>query len=264
MFKTDDNVIKACMFISGLIFFVYGCIMMFNYDYMIDRYPTFEDNLTTEFFLNWFGAVNFVAYVGILYMGFKGLERAFFAYALPVVLLQLIWVAMSLQLSGGENYTGLYAWIILFVLLAIARFRAGYPLAIEKAGSPFGVSDKTTQIMGYIAIAAVLFNVVSYFIYPGGFIEQSPLLESNPQSEHSVLGITMINIAILIALVYQFRAGLSGVLVSMSAVAGTMFFCAMLVGSVTFPDGGNPLLAFFIVLNFIVFLTIFFRNQSNF
>ena len=59
----------------------------------------------------------------------------------------------------------------------------------------------------------------------------------------------MINIAILIALVYQFRAGLSGVLVSMSAVAGTMFFCAMLVGSVTFPDGGNPLLAFFIVLN---------------
>ena len=42
MFKTDDNIIKACMFISGLIFFVYGCIMMFNYDYMIDRYPTFE------------------------------------------------------------------------------------------------------------------------------------------------------------------------------------------------------------------------------
>ena len=74
----------------------------------------------------------------------------------------------------------------------------------------------------------------------------------------------MINIAILIALVYQFRAGLSGVLVSMSAVAGTMFFCAMLVGSVTFPDGGNQLLAVFIVLNFIVFLTIFFRNQSNF
>ena len=118
--------------------------------------------------------------------------------------------------------------------------------------------------MGYIAIAAVLFNVVSYFIYPGGFIEQSPLLESNPQSEHSVLGITMINIAILIALVYQFRAGLSGVLVSMSVVAGTMFFCGMLVGSVTFPDGGNPLLAFFITLNFVLFVTIFFRNQSNF
>ena len=44
----------------------------------------------------------------------------------------------------------------------------------------------------------------------------------------------------------------------------TVYYSAMLVGSVTFPDGGNPLLAFFIVLNFIVFLTIFFRNQSNF
>ena len=88
---------------------------------MIDRYPTFEDNLTTEFFLNWFGAVNFVAYVGILYMGFKGLDRAFFAYALPVVLLQLIWVVMSLQLSGGENYTGLYAWIILFVAISHSK-----------------------------------------------------------------------------------------------------------------------------------------------
>ena len=130
---------------------------------------------------------------------------------------------MSLQLSGGENYTGLYADNFVCAI-SHARFRAGYPLAIEKAGTPFGVTDKTTQVMGYIAIAAVLFNVVSYFIYPGGFIEQSPLLESNPQSEHSVLGITMINIAIPIALVYQFRAGLSGVLVSMSAAAGTMFF----------------------------------------
>ena len=64
-------------------------------------------------------------------MGFKGLDRAFFAYAILSILLQLIWVAMSLQLSGGENYTGLYAWIILFVLLAIARFRAGYAIFMQ-------------------------------------------------------------------------------------------------------------------------------------
>ena len=57
MFKTDDTIIKICMFLAGLIFFLYGTVMMFNYDFMIDRYPTFEDNLTTEFFLNWFGAV---------------------------------------------------------------------------------------------------------------------------------------------------------------------------------------------------------------
>ena len=115
MFKTDDTIIKICMFLAGLIFFLYGTVMMFNYDFMIDRYPTFEDNLTTEFFLNWFGAVNFVAYVGILYMGFKGLDRAFFVYALPVVLLQLIWVAMSLQQSGGDNYTGLYALSLIHI-----------------------------------------------------------------------------------------------------------------------------------------------------
>ena len=90
------------------------------------------------------------------------------------------------------------------------------------------------------------------------------MLESNPQAEHSVLGITMINIAILIALVYQYRVGLSGVLVSMGVVAGTMFLGGLLVGSVTFPGGGDPLLAFFIVLNFIIYVTIFFRNQSNF
>ena len=264
MFKTDDTIIKICMFLAGLIFFLYGTVMMFNYDFMIDRYPTFEDNLTTEFFLNWFGAVNFVAYVGILYMGFKGLDRAFFVYALPVVLLQLIWVAMSLQQSGGDNYTGLYAWIILFALLIIARLRSGFSYTYESAGSAFGVSDKVTQYMGYLAIAITVFNIVFYFVDPGGFIRQNPLLESNPQAEHSVLGITMINIAILIALVYQYRVGLSGVLVSMSAVAGTMFLGGLLVGSVTFPGGGDPLLAFFIVLNFIIYVTIFFRNQSNF
>ena len=242
MFKTDDTIIKICMFLAGLIFFLYGTVMMFNYDFMIDRYPTFEDNLTTEFFLNWFGAVNFVAYVGILYMGFKGLDRGFFAYAIPVVLLQLIWVFMSLQQSGGDNYTGLYAWIFLSALLIISRIRAGFPFTYESAGNAFGVTDKVTQYMLYVAIILVVFNIASYFVDPGGFIRQVPLLESNPQAEHSVLGITMINIAILIAFIYQYRVGLSGVLITMSAVAATMFFSSMLVASVTFPNDGAPLL----------------------
>jgi hypothetical protein len=264
MFKTDDTIIKVCMFLAGLIFFLYGTVMMFNYDFMIDRYPTFEDNLTTEFFLNWFGAVNFVAYVGILYMGFKGLDRGFFAYAIPVVLLQLIWVFMSLQQSGGDNYTGLYAWIILSALLIISRIRAGFPFTYESAGNAFGVTDKVTQYMLYVAIILVVFNIASYFVDPGGFIRQVPLLESNPQAEHSVLGITMINIAILIAFIYQYRVGLSGVLITMSAVAATMFFSSLLVASVTFPNDGAPLLALFITLNFIISITVYFRNQSNF
>ena len=46
----------------------------------------------------------------------------------------------------------------------------------------------------------------------------------------------MINIAILIAFVYQFRAGFSGVFVSMGAVAATMFFVQLLVGSVHIPE----------------------------
>ena len=264
MFKTDDTLVKVCMFLAGLIFFLYGTVMMFNYDFMIDRYPTFEDNLTTEFFLNWFGAVAFVAYVGILYMGFKGLDRGFFVYALPLVLLQIVWIYMNMQMTGENNMTGMFAWILLFALLVVARLRSGISFSYEKAGSPFGVTDKPTQIMGYLAIAISAFNIIGYVVDPGGFIEQSPLLESNPQAEHSVLGITMINVCILISLLYQFRVGLSGVLVTMGVVAATMFLCGMLVGTVTFPDGGNPLLALFIVLNFIILTTIFFRNQSNF
>ena len=72
------------------------------------------------------------------------------------------------------------------------------------------------------------------------------------------------SIAILISLVYQYRVGFSGVLVSMGAVGAAMFLAALMVGSVTNPESGNPLLAIFIILNFIVLMTIYFRNQSNF
>ena len=84
--------------------------MMFNTEFMIGRYSTFEDTQTTVFFLNWFGAVNFVAYVGILYMGFKGLDRGFFVYAIPLVALQLIWIVMGNSQTGEENLTGLIVW----------------------------------------------------------------------------------------------------------------------------------------------------------
>ncbi len=264
MFNTDDKLIQGCMFLAGLIFFVYGAVMMFNTDFMMERYPTFENNQTTVFFLNWFGAVSFVAYVGILYMGFKGLDRGFFAYAIPVVLLQVIWIIMSNAQTGEENITGLVVWIILLALLVVSRVKAGMPFTYDKASSAFGVTDKTSQIMGYIAILISVINIVSYVIDPGGFIRQTPYLESSPQAEHAVLGITMINIAILISLVYQYRVGFSGVLISMGAVAATMFLAALMVGSVTNPESGNPLLAIFIILNFIVLMTIYFRNQSNF
>ena len=189
-------------------------------------------------------------------MGFKGLDRGFFAYALPVVLLQLIWVVMSIQISGSENYTGLYAWIILFALLIISRIRAGFPFTFESAGSAFGVTDKVTQYILYLGIILAVINIISYFVDPGGFIRQVPLLESSPQAEHAVLGITMINIAILIAFIYQYRVGLSGVLITMGAVGAAMFFSSLLVASVTYPNDGAPLLALFITLNFIISMTV--------
>ena len=46
MFNTDDKLIQGCMFLAGLIFFAYGAVMMFNTDFMMERYPTFENNQT--------------------------------------------------------------------------------------------------------------------------------------------------------------------------------------------------------------------------
>ena len=71
-------------------------------------------------------------------------------------------------------------------------------------------------------------------------------------------------IAILIAFIYQYRVGLSGVLITMGAVGAAMFFSSLLVASVTYPNDGAPLLALFITLNFIISMTVYFRNQSNF
>ena len=74
------------MFISGLIFFVYACMMLFNYDFMMERYPTFEITKQQFFFLIGLERTNFVAYVGIYIYGFtKVLDRGYFAYAIPVV-----------------------------------------------------------------------------------------------------------------------------------------------------------------------------------
>ena len=97
MFNTDDKLIQGCMFLSRLIFFAYGAVMMFNTDFMMERYPTFENNQTTVFFVNWFGAVNFVSYVGIFYMGFKGLDRGslLMQYLLSSTSINNLWIIMS-------------------------------------------------------------------------------------------------------------------------------------------------------------------------
>ena len=44
------------------------------------------------------------------------------------------------------------------------------PFCIQKADT-FGVTDKTSQIMGYIALLISVINIVSYVIDPGGFID---------------------------------------------------------------------------------------------
>ena len=41
------------------------------------------------------------------------------------------------------------------------------PYTYEKAGSAFGVSDKISQIMGYVAILIAVINIVGYVIDPG-------------------------------------------------------------------------------------------------
>ena len=79
MFKTDDRVTQICLFLAGLIFMFYAGIMAFNTGFFIDRYPTFENDVTNRYFIVWFGLNNimFLSYLVSITWGTKVLIEDF-------------------------------------------------------------------------------------------------------------------------------------------------------------------------------------------
>ena len=120
MFKTDDRVIQICLFLTGLIFMLYAGMMAFNTGAFLDRYPTFDNDATNRFFVVWFGLNNIMFLAGIYYMGYKGLDKGYFVFLIPASILNIVWIVMSHQATGGENYTGLTMVSIGLLLTLIA------------------------------------------------------------------------------------------------------------------------------------------------
>ena len=106
MFKTDDKLIQICLAISYAILALYGIINYFNPEYIISQYSSLESNDTNRFFLGWYGMMNFGAVAGLIYMGYKGLDRAYFTYAIPLAALFVIWTYMG-QASLPEDQQNL-------------------------------------------------------------------------------------------------------------------------------------------------------------
>ena len=124
-FKTDDKLVQACLGISYAILALYGIINFFNPEYIISQYPSLEDNDTNKWFLGWYGMMNFGAVAGIIYMGYKGLERGYFAYAIPLSILFVIWSVMG-QMSlpaDQQMWSGTVIFSINLIAVLIARFR---------------------------------------------------------------------------------------------------------------------------------------------
>ena len=123
MFKTDDKLIQICLAVSYAILALYAIINYFNPEYIISQYSSLESNDTNRFFLGWYGMMNFGAVAGLIYMGYKGLDRAYFTYAIPLAALFVIWTYMG-QASLPEdqqNFTAMGLFVINLVALLIAR-----------------------------------------------------------------------------------------------------------------------------------------------
>ena len=203
---------------------LYGAVMMFNTDFMMDRYPTFDNNQTTDFFLTWFGAVTLFL-CRHYYMGFKGLDRGFFAYAIPVVLLQVIWIIMSNAQTGEENITGLVVWIIglLALLVVLLDIEQECHFTYKKL---ILLALQTKHHKLWATLRSLWFiNIVSYVI--GSFVDPNindkhQTLKATTQAEMFAWNI-LFNIALLISLVYQYRVGFSGVLNFNGCKCATMF-----------------------------------------
>tara|TARA_B100001057_G_scaffold136381_1_gene136012 strand:+ start:372 stop:1211 length:840 start_codon:yes stop_codon:yes gene_type:complete len=267
MFKTDDKLIQISLAVSYAILALYGIINYFNPDYIISQYSSLVSNDTNRFFLGWYGMMNFGAVAGLIYMGYKGLDRAYFTYAIPLSILFIIWTYLG-QASlpeAEQNWTAMGLFVINALALIIARVRGLGAIDFTKADNMWGTSDKLCQAILWLGLIGQVFFVLQYIFAPGSFIAQTPGLEASEVAQRFVMGLMFFSLAWTIALLYQLRTGYSMSLIVTSVVISTMFMCTMLnfYASGNVQDGGNTLLTVNIIGNFVGSLILFFRLQSQ-
>jgi hypothetical protein len=267
MFNTQDNVIRIGMFLMGLMLLMYGGMMTFNLEFFFSRYPTINADQTNSFFITWTG-INTLAFLsGVYYMGYKGLQQGFFVFMIPLIIGNIIWIYMAMSASGGENYTGMITQVIALIILFVVRQRAGYKFSYPKADMPWGTDDKVSANLLYLGTLLTVIGIVMYFMDPSAILRDTAGLEVTAQGQHYALGIFVLTpIAILFALVYQWRCGFQGVLLSMSAFWSAMMIAIIFNNLAATSTGTEPnmLLAGFLMVNCIINLTVFFRLQNKF
>lgn len=268
MFKTNDRVVDICMGISFFIAFMYGAIMMFDSTFLIDRYDNPSSNPDTQtisIFMFWLGAANIGAAFGVIYMGYKGLDRAYFAYAVPLLFFFIIWNIAPAQASG--NYTGIVLLSISLVALIVARSRSGFPsnpFDIPKADKYFGTDDMITKVLLFLGLIGQGFNVIYYFVRPDAIIEDTPVLAMSVEAQQFATAMMLLSLAWVISLLYQMRAGLSMTMISVGLLISTIYFVGMINYMITSGGaGGNPLIGISFTFFFVGSVIVFFRNQSK-
>jgi hypothetical protein len=174
---------------------------------------------------------------------------------------------MAMSASGGDNYTGMISQIIALIILFVVRQRAGYKFSYPKAAMPWGTDDKVSANLLYLGTLLTVIGIVMYFMDPAAILRDTAGLEVTAQGQHYALGIFVLTpIAILFALVYQWRCGFQGVLLSMSAFWSAMMIAIIFNNLAATSTGTEPnmLLAGFLMVNCIINLTVFFRLQNKF
>ncbi len=169
MFKANDMVVDITMGIVFLIGAFYGFLMFFDPSFTMTRYATGAeyDVGTITVFTIWLGMFNLGFIAGIIYMGYRGLDRAFFAYAIPLFILNLIWQVPIAQDSG--NYVGIVMVSVSLAALLIARSRSGFgsPFSIPKADQMWGVSDNPTKVFLWLGLIGQSLNIIIFAVDPG-------------------------------------------------------------------------------------------------
>ena len=264
MFKTDDKLVQTCLGISYAILFLYGIINFFNPAYIIDQYQSLEDTYTIRWFLGWYGIMNFGAVAGLVYMGYKGLDRAYFAYAIPLAILFIIWGVMGQMAlpEAEQNWTAVGMFAVNFLALLIARIRGLGPLNFDRASNMWGTNDKVCQVVLWLALIGQIAYIIAYIVSPSQLITDTPGLEMSDTAQRFALGIMFFSIAWVLALLYQLRTGYSMSLIVTSVVISTLFFVIVCNNAATGGEG-NPALALTLTANFIGSLILFFRLESN-
>ena len=270
MFKTNDRVVDIAMGVSLFIAFMYAAMMIFDPDVLLMRYddPSSNPDMDTlKVFLFWLGVANAGMITGIIYMGYKGMDRAFFAFAVPFLIFSIYWNITPAQNSG--NFAGIILVSLGLLGLIIARARSGLPrnpFDIPKADSYFGTNDMVTKVLLFLGLIMNAFNVVIYFIRPEGLIEDSPFLIMSAEAQYFSMAMMFMSLAWVLTLLYQMRAGYSMTMIVVGLMQSTLMFVGMLnfmIRNNFSTTDGNPLLAMFITTFFVGSVILFFRNQSK-